>query len=213
MSEKPVTTAQLEQIRKMAREKGVGKDLFQEQGLDGGIIAQALEAIRLGLPITIGIPIIPPPGCRVHILKGVRTQLDREWQEAVTLGGPQTPDHYDVRKVANLYQPTGSGVVEEDHILLNYSKGDGSFAKALAWATTMRLIPNDPRRVFASSEQNPNLHHELGVNPMYVVAPVECPFEGLQRACYSWWVGAGRRSGLLWVSDFDHSIDWFSFRK
>lgn len=46
MTIKAVTTAQLESIRKTANDKGIGKDDFQTYGLDGGIIAKALDAIK-----------------------------------------------------------------------------------------------------------------------------------------------------------------------
>lgn len=45
MTQKAVTTAQLEQIRKMAREKGIGRDVFQ-RGLDEGVFATALDEVR-----------------------------------------------------------------------------------------------------------------------------------------------------------------------
>lgn len=45
MTAKAVTTAQLEQVRKMAREKGICKDDFQK-GLDSGIIASTLDKLK-----------------------------------------------------------------------------------------------------------------------------------------------------------------------
>jgi hypothetical protein len=46
MTSKAVTTAQLEQIRKMAREKGIGLEAFQQYGLDDGIFADALDSVK-----------------------------------------------------------------------------------------------------------------------------------------------------------------------
>ena len=45
MTVKAVTTAQLEQVRKMAREKGIGKDDFQV-GLDDGSVAAMLDRLK-----------------------------------------------------------------------------------------------------------------------------------------------------------------------
>lgn len=45
MTAKAVTTAQLEQVRKMAREKGICKDDFQK-GLNSGVIASALDKLK-----------------------------------------------------------------------------------------------------------------------------------------------------------------------
>lgn len=47
MTIKAVTTAQLESIRKMCADKGVGKDMLQQYGLDGlALIVHALDAIK-----------------------------------------------------------------------------------------------------------------------------------------------------------------------
>ncbi|TAL49202.1 hypothetical protein EPN83_01530 [Patescibacteria group bacterium] len=47
MTAKAVTTAQLEQIRKMAKEKGVSRDQFQ-LGLDNGMFARTLDELIVG---------------------------------------------------------------------------------------------------------------------------------------------------------------------
>ena len=87
---KSVTTAQAEQVRKMANEKGLGRKLFQDNLLDNGTMSRVLDAVKGGLLITFGIPLIPPPGGRIHILK-VKTQLDQEWRTAINAAGPDTP--------------------------------------------------------------------------------------------------------------------------
>lgn len=56
-----ITPGQLAQVQKMARDKGIGSDRFQVYGLDKGIIATALDAVKLGRRIMIVPDIAPPP--------------------------------------------------------------------------------------------------------------------------------------------------------
>lgn len=199
-----VTSGQLDSVRQMANEKHIPRPLFQ-QALDDGRVARFLDSLGMG-------GITAPPGARIHLLTGVEVTLDRDWQEAVNVAGPNTPADYDVRKVGDLYPPTGKGKVVSDYILLNFPKGDGWDA-ALAWAKEQKLENTTPREVFAVGEHHPNLHKVLGQNPAYVVATTKCAFEGYQRACCVWWRDARRVADLLWVCDFGSSDDWFLFRK
>lgn len=154
-----------------------------------------------------------PKGARIHILRGVKTLLDGEWQAAINAGAPDTPASYAIRKVGNLYLPTGTGELVEDMILLNYPNGDGSMEKALAWARAKSLTADDPRRVFAAAQQYPELPRILGCDRMYLVAPVECSFEGDRHAACVWCVGSERKADLLWVGSFGSAYVWFAFRK
>lgn len=154
----------------------------------------------------------PPKGARIHTLR-VRTKLDSEWQAAINAAGPNTPDHYNVRKVGDRYPPTGAGYVVEELILLNYPNGGGSYDRARAWARRVGLKDTDPRQVFAVGAQHPQLHRELDCNPMYVVATTEGAFEGNRSACFVWWRGSKREASLYWVGAFGLSDGWFAFRK
>ena len=58
--------------------------------LDDGTMGRVLDGIEAGLQITIGTPLVPPPGGRFHILT-VPVVRDRDWQEAVNAAGPQHP--------------------------------------------------------------------------------------------------------------------------
>ena len=209
---KLVTVAQAEQLRKMANEKRVDREVFQTKLLDNGMMSHVLDAIKEGTSITFGVPLVPPLGGRIHPLK-VKFQLDQEWQAAINVAGPGTSDNYNVRKVGNLYPPTGVGIIEEELILLNYPKGGGSWDKALAWAEQFRLRRTDPRRVFAVGKDHPKFNYELGVNPTYVVATEECTFGGPRQACSVWWLGSECYAGLSWVEDYGRASDWFAFRK
>ncbi len=202
----PVTNRQTDSVRDMANAKKIGRERFQK-ALDDGRIARFLDTLKAD-----ALNIVPPQGARIHIVS-VKVKLDRPWQEAVNAAGPNTPDNYDVRKVGDLYAPTGTEEIQEDLIMLNYPKGDGNWDKALAWAQTQGLKNTVPREVFAIGEQHPNLHTHLGVNPMYAVATTECTFGGRRQACYVWWDDSKRGASLRWVSDFGVSGDWFVFRQ
>ena len=211
MSDKPVTVSQFMQMYKMACEKGLKRNLLQHP-LDDGTISRVLDAIKEGLPITIGSPLVAPVGARLITLK-VKVQLDQEWQLSINDAGPDTLDNYNVRKVGNLNMPTGKGVVEEELILLNYPQGDGSWDKALAWAEQYNLRKTDPRRVFAIGKYHPKFNYEVGPNPAYVVATEECAFGGYRRACSVWWDDSERKARLDWVFFCGYARGWFVFRK
>lgn len=201
MSEPLVTTGQTDSVCRMANEKQVGRGTFQ-QALDDGRVAGFLD----------GLKIVAPEGARIHILR-VKVKLDRPWQEAVDAAGPNTPTDYNVRKVGDLYVPTGTGEEDQEHVLLNYPAGDGNWDKAHAWAKDKGLKKTVPRGVFAIGEHHPTLHSILEVNPMYVVATTECTFEGYRHACYVWWHDSERRASLCWVENFGRASGWFAFRK
>ena len=69
----PVTVGQTECLRKMAHEKGVSREQFQ-QALDDTRVAQFLESLKTGSRI-----LMPPPGARIHRLE-VSVTLDHSWQ-------------------------------------------------------------------------------------------------------------------------------------
>lgn len=200
-----VTSNQTDSVRSMANAKGVTRDQFQK-ALDDGTIARFLDSLKTG---TAGIT--PPQEGRIHAVR-VKVKLDRPWQEAVNAGGPNTPSDYNVRKVGDQYPPTRTEEVEEELVMINYPKGDG-YDKAVAWAKTQGLENTVPREVFAIGEQHPNLHIELGQDPMYAVATTECSFGGNRYACSVWWVGSDRGAFLLWVRGFVFAHVWFVFRK
>ena len=203
---------QREQIHKMAVDKRISSDRFQIFGLDNGNVATLLEAARQGRRIVFAPEFEPPPGGRIHILR-VPVVLDRPWQEAINASGSDTPDNYNVRKVGDLYLPTGKGLVEREVILLNFGPKGGSWDGAIAWAKQYGLKRIAPRLVFAIGEHCPQLHHELKIDPMYVVATEECAFEGNRQACNVWWNEHKREANLNWVSNYGNPNDWFAFSR
>lgn len=210
MTLKVVKTAQLEQVRKMATDKGVDSPMFQTNGLDNGLIALALDAIKLGRPIAIVPEFEVPAGWRIHILDNIPVVMDVDWDLAINNAGPNTPENCNVRKVGHLYQPTGIGTKNCRLLLLN-NNGAG-WDKAMTWVNQYpQLKPTAPRHVFAIGKHKPQLHYELKCNPMYAVATTPCTFEDLQRACGVWWDVARREACLIWVSYFARSRGWFVF--
>ncbi len=152
----------------------------------------------------------PPPGGRVHIVT-VPVVQDRPWNEAVRAAGPNTPDNYDVWKVGDLYPATGAGIAQTKLVLVNFGPQGGSLAKAIAWAEQYNLKKTNPRQVFAIGEHKPQLHRELGMNPMYVVATEECSFEGDRQVCDVWWGDAEREVSLYWTGIVGSVDGWFAF--
>lgn len=202
---KLVTDSQGLAIAHQGRDMNVGREEWQNAPW-----GEILRGIRDGLPVTVGVPTVAPPGCRVHTLK-VKVRLDQPWGNAINAAGPNTPQGYNVRKVIDLYPPTGAGIVEQNLVLLNYVNGDGSWEKALAWAASLPLKKTAPRSVFAIGAQYPNFHRDVGIDPTYVVATEECTFGGLRRACYVYWLGSDRKANLLSVDYFGLARAWFAF--
>lgn len=198
-------------IAVMANQMGVSHDQFQEG--TRAIIPTAFRAMKqTGARLKLIPPIAPPSwGGRVYEVK-VPVILGQPWQEAVNEAGPDTPYGYNVWKVGKLYPPTGTGIKEADVVLVSLT-GGGDFAKAVAWAEQYDLKRTPPRHVFAIGRHKPNLHRELRMNPMYVVATQECSFEGYQRVCDVWFDGAEREADLRWVDDVSGFLVWVAFSR
>ncbi len=206
-----MTTAQLEQVRKMANEKSVTRQSFQKY-LDDGTLADVLSAIKQELPIKIIDWLVAPEGARIFTIEAT-VDLGEDWDVAVKNGGPNTPADYNIWKVGHLYPVSGAGAVKRRYHLLSWPNGGGSLDKALAWGKKYNLLTTEPREVFGIGKSNPKFNYEVGPNPCYVVATEECAFEGDQQACNVWWFGSKRRADLDWVSDDGNADDWFAFRE
>ena len=158
------------------------------------------------------LPAIAEPdwGGRIHYIT-VTVHQDQLWPDAVMqVVGPDTSNVSDVCKVGHLYLPTGVGKKMAKMVLVSLA-GGGDFAKAVAWAEKFDLKRTNPRQVFAIGEKMPELHKEIGMDPMYVIASEECFFEGCQQICDVWWYGSKRRASLDWVSLARGSRDWVAF--
>jgi len=161
--------------------------------------------------------LVPPEGCRVYILHKIKVQMDRDWQEAISVVGPGTLSNNNIRKVGDQYPPK-SGVVEKaDIILVNFNSG-GSLERACLWADEHQFKKTNPRHIFAIGEKKPWLPIELGVAYVLVAATEKCLFEGIWCACNIWWNKPGRKCILNGVEDYgvDRSCyggpsEWFAF--
>jgi len=222
MSKKLVTTAQVEQIRKMAREKGVERSLFQDNLLDNGRMSRVLDEIKnmlpsipTGLPITIsGNQIFPPKNGRLCTVK-VSVRLDRPWKELFISEAFHDPGNYNARNVGDLFLPTGTGVVEEELILLNYPKGDGSWKDSISWAEQCHLKRSGPRRVFAIYEGDKNFDKKLRrrEETVRIAATEECLFQSSPYLYFIWWTSREVYPPNIdcpW--SFERYDDWLAFR-
>lgn len=207
------TPGQRDLIHKLATEQGIRSDRVQRYGFDNGSVTVLLQAMQLSRRVVLGPEFEPPPGGRIHIVRGVSVVLDQEWQASINAAGSNTLDDYDVRKVGDLYLPTGTGVIEDEVILMNFGPSGGNWDRAIAWAEDYALKRTDPRRVFAIGEQKPQLHCQLEMDPMYVVATEECAFGGHRRACGVWWHGRAREASLGYVELYGLADDWFAFSR
>lgn len=172
-------------------------------------------AIFLSEIATRGAPKNPelaaPDGGCINVVH-VPVNPGREWQEAVNAAGPNTPSGYDVRKVADKYPPQ-SGPVEDikEIILVNFGRTISDTKVAVDWGKQYKLRPANPRQIFAVGEHKPELHHELGMNPMAVVSPDECFFVGYRQVCFVWWRGSRRYCDLRWFARDWSANSWFAF--
>jgi len=154
--------------------------------------------------------LVPPEGGRIHILH-VPVQMDREWQEAINTGGPNTPSKDYVREVGDQYPPKSGVVKEEEIILVDLGPHGGRWHDAISWAKEYQLEITNPRHVFAIGEKKPWLHRELGVNYMHVIATEECLVVGNRCACDVWWYKSERKCEQQQLTVYGDSNDWFAF--
>ncbi|MEK7616323.1 MAG: hypothetical protein AAB420_03915 [Patescibacteria group bacterium] len=201
--------------------RGIDKKVLRrtfEDYLNDGRATDFLEAMVQGklytnrLQLAIGIGLVrAPEGGQIVFIPNVPVQPSRPWIEALEAAGPQTDQHFNVRKVGDLYKPKGSGLVTRDLVVLNWP-GHG-LAEHLAWAKQYEalLTGTDPRTVFAAAEHNPQLHRKLGMDPAWLIATEECTFDGGAQLCYVFFDGDKRKSSLYWSSNVGLDDDWVAF--
>ncbi len=202
MTAKAVTTAQVEQMRKMSVDKGVCRDAFQ-LGLDGGIFARALDEAKTRFA---NGGLLVPDGGRIHLLSGILVRGDEDWKEALEAAGPQTPENYIIRQVGHLYPPSGKGDVRKNFVLLN--RPGWSLDQFLVWGKANQLKGTTARDVFAVGREKPGLNAELRMDPMWVHATDAKPFGGSRCVPGVWWGGAGRGAGRSLVEGVGDALGW-----
>ncbi len=155
-------------------------------------------------------------GAHIHILRRIRVKQDHEWQDAINLvgQGALTDPYIFNPDIIEQYRPISDEVVETDIVLLGYPKNfDGDWYKSNDWGKEAQLNACNPREVFAIGVQKPNLNKALGQNPMYVVAPIDCSYQGGRWACCVWWCDSECEPFLLWIESFNGPEIFFAFRE
>lgn len=201
-----MTIKQALDIRRMVIAKGVNRQKIQAGGEQ---IAIFLDALKNGDRIKLIPPIKPPYWGCIHFVDNVPVQLDQEWQTTINETGPDTPSDYIVRQIGHLYQPTGTGIVKANFVLVNLN-GD-HYSGALGWAKKYELPPASPRHVFSLAKAHSNLNDELEMDSCYIVAPQEVTFRGSALVCGVWFGGRGREAGADWVSGVRDLDAWIAF--
>ena len=168
--------------------------------------------------------LVPPSGGRVEIVR-VSVQTDRDWQKAINAAGLNTPDDHNVR-VGGKYL-AGQGTLETEIILMNFGQKGCCWDRGMDWAKENGLKRTSPRHVFAVTEHRPQLHRELGMNPMYVVATVATASQCVSHSMYgdygndyvacgiwrSGWFGTRCDFFLYWwfLEKYGDSKNWLAF--
>ena len=94
---------------------------------------------------------------------------------------------------------------------MNFTKGDGSYQKALDWGKENELIPSKEEDIESMKENDlPSLFNKTYG---YIVETTGNTFGSNAVACGVWFDDSERESYLRWQSDFDSDVNWFCFRK
>jgi hypothetical protein len=219
MSTKPVTTAQVEQIRKMAKDKGVAADRFQKNVLDSSIIAFILDVVRDGGIITAGGAsfFVQPQGVRI-VRVPARVVIDASWQNSVLTACKDTTKESKIWLVEDLYPNPKEEYWEGELVFINYPdypNNMGSWDKVSRLRKVFNLELADPRLIFAVLKKygNPISDH-VGPNECYLVATETCTLvDGVERACDVACVGVTKRADADKIEEYGKPGDWFVFKR
>ena len=155
--------------------------------------------------------IIPPPGGRILILLVVVDE-SRSWKDAViNAAAPDTGRDWPIWKVGDQYPPVVCARPSlKQAILVNFCKGVQS-KEVLAWGKEQKLKPTTPRVCFAITKYYPELHLHLDINPMAVVALMQCSFRDFWWFPCVWLHGDGCFARLFRFDNDWRDDDWFAF--
>jgi len=199
---KTPTTAQAMSIIKIATDKGLDRQQFQEL-IDGGNIARLMDR-----KVSLG------KGIKIHKLKSTVHQ-DMDWIKSVHLAGPDTPSNYSIWESGYLYSPVSDKEEKNDYVLVNFSKGNGSWDKALEYAKDNNLELTNPREANAVASKN-NLIKDLEIKKddwIHIVSTTSKYSKGHKHTCCVFQNYSYSKTVLHKVSKFDNSNSWFLFRK
>jgi len=209
MSFKPVTTAQIAQVGKMAREKRVSRTRFQEV-LDDGTLGNVLNGIRMGRSISVSELVAPPQG-HVITVPGISVPHGWSWEEAVRTSAPRTdPNADEIWDLERLrwYKPE-SDRSERELVLVNYP--DEDWKAAFVWADIFGLHHVSPYVLFALIAQKPNLLEILGIEAGAVIETYCSWYDDERYACMvSLPDGV---ADVFPISEYCQGIEWFVFSR
>jgi len=167
--------------------------------------------------------IVPPKGVLIHILDSVPVVLDGDWLEAIKAVDPKADGECEAKRIGDLYEPVGKGLLYLPVVLLNCS-----WDKSLAWAKVNGLRPTCPRVVFAIGALFPDLKRDLDLldgecTPSHTLVSATTGYsrvKGDERTCCVVWKkdvyqqsgkGIVRKVGTPKIGDVYFSGDWVTF--
>ncbi len=151
-------------------------------------------------------------GARIHVVRCVKVNQGRDWNQAIRHAGPDTLATYHILKpeVAALFPPVSDQIITKDFVLLNYPNCDG-WNRASDWGEMVKLKRTNPREVFAIGEKKHTLHYTLCHDPVSVFSTTRCMFQGDHSVCSVTWRDIFRLADLACTSLCDAHYDWFAF--
>lgn len=154
--------------------------------------------------------ITAPEGGHVRIVR-IPDQLDG-WDAAISAGFPDTPLHYDVRRVGNKYpyQPL-IGSKEREIILVNFGKDISDTNEVLVWGKRNGLTPANPRSVWAIGIHKPELPMELKQRSLVIASLDEGALSIRGYVPCGLWSRGKREARLISFSVEWDSYAWFAF--
>lgn len=207
MSKESVTVSQMEDVRKMANEKGIGKQQFQI-AIRNGAVSHFLNGLK-----SDDMKILPPRGGRIHQLS-VAVKLDQSWESSVNEAGPYCESDNEIWKLGDEFPPEGKGLATIHLMLLNYPRGSGFMEQASEWAEKNHLYVTKPREVFAVGKQHPNLNKVLNCREMILksTSGIHVATTGFDWWCCVQWEGL--RRGATLDNEVSHCSDltWYAYR-
>lgn len=200
------TLAQVGYIRDTAIELGVTREMLQTLR-DDGTLTKVLKERRDQI-------LADRENIRTYALTATVYQ-DRDYIEALEAGGAGARSGSAVRRIGDLYPPVSDQEEEVKFVLLNFSKGGGSWDKALDWAKLNGYKITNPREAFAVAEQH-DLRKLLDQSSFSLVATTECSFEDHRQVVHvsvSGFYRSYSTAHLHKLVHFGYDSDWFLFRK
>jgi hypothetical protein len=199
---KTPTAAQAMSILTVALEKGLDREQFQELIDEGHFTKIMNQKLRSG------------EGIKIHKLKAT-VQQDMDWRISVRLGGHSTPKVFNIWDSGDKYPPVSDKKEKRDYVLVNFSKGDGTWDKALKYAKDHDLELSNPREANSVASKK-GLINELGIKDVkwiHVVSTTESHHRGNKHSCCVFISQENSNVFLHKTSSFSSKNSWFLFRK